>query len=159
LSTHHGNSTGLLTLFVLPAGSHSYIRLQWRGLVAVWLVLAGVLLLPAPPTPRALSLGVRAVIALVACLLCLIAVAPIVSSYLVVLSAGTFAGMLALALAPRLSLLGVRIVLFLARAIVRGWRLFVALWMRVDTRPVACAIAAAVCGVGLVFGTRALGGS
>ena len=104
LATHHGNSTGGLTLYVLPAASKRYTPPTTAWLFVVWLGLTGVLLLPSPdPTSRAMRLLSRTITSAITALFGLVMIAPIVSPYVIVLSVWTFAGWLFLSLVPRLS--------------------------------------------------------
>jgi 4-amino-4-deoxy-L-arabinose transferase-like glycosyltransferase len=103
LATHHGNSTGAQTLLVLPGASSLYGR-PWLGCsIAVWMALAGLLLVPASrPKARGLRVAYRAAAAVIVALLTVIQCSERVSDYRVVLAAGTFAMWLAILLAPRL---------------------------------------------------------
>src|SRR6185436_1276790 len=51
-ATHHGSSSGLLTLVVLPATSHVYKEPSAGWIAFLWMLLTGVLLLPAFTLPR-----------------------------------------------------------------------------------------------------------
>jgi hypothetical protein len=103
LATHHGNSTGAQTLFVLPGPSAGYVRPGLGWSVAFWAVLAGLLLVaPSLPTIRWLRVAFRVVAGLVVALLAVVQCSERVSDYRVVIAAGSFAVWLAVLLAPRL---------------------------------------------------------
>ena len=103
LATHHGNSTGAHTLFVLPGTSTGYVRPGIGWSIAVWWVLAGFLLVPSSRlTIRWARVAYRAVAGLVVVLLAVIQCSQWASDYRVVLAAGTFTIWLAVLLAPRL---------------------------------------------------------
>jgi hypothetical protein len=154
LATHHGHATGGMNAFVLPGTSDHYRRPDAAWLLVIWVALTGLLLLPRPrPMARAITLVSRALAAPVAVLFTLVLIAPIVSPYRIVLSAWTFAGWLCLPLAPPLAhwlwtSAGSR------RAAVAAWS-----FCRTHDRPLAWALSAAICGLGLTYGTRALGGA
>jgi hypothetical protein len=97
LATHHGNSTTPLTLYVLPDGSAAWRHPRvWQIGLAGLLVAALFLLEPRPIRSRA---GRIAGVVLMLVALLLIAVASggsFVSPYLIVLSPGTFALLVAL---------------------------------------------------------------
>ena len=103
LATHHGNSTGAHTFYVLPRDFTAYVR-PWLGwTVAVWLAVVGLLLVPTPRLRnRAIRVGWRALAGLIVLLLALVQFADLASDYRIVLAAGTFLLWLVLALAPRL---------------------------------------------------------
>jgi hypothetical protein len=104
LATHHGN-TGIHSahyLVILPVASDHYVRPGLVWLLGTWLgVFAALLLLPAvPPMPRWLRYVYTAVSGAIVLELAVIQIAPWVSSYRVVLSAGTFARLLVLLFIP-----------------------------------------------------------
>ncbi len=103
LATHHGNSVGAQTFYVLPRDFTDYVR-PWIGwTVALWLAVAGLLLVPAPPLPGRWTRAVyRTVVGLVVVLTAVVQFSELASDYRLVLAAGTFMLWLALALAPRL---------------------------------------------------------
>ncbi len=103
LATHHGNTTGGLTLFVLPGASSVAVRPAWGWTFVLWIVLAGIVafLPPHALLPR-VRLVYRIVAGLVVVLLAVIQCAEWISSYRLVIATDTFAMCLALLLAPRL---------------------------------------------------------
>jgi dolichyl-phosphate-mannose-protein mannosyltransferase len=140
-----------LTLYVLPAASKRYTPPAAVWLFPVWLGLTGVLLLPSPdPTSRSIRLFSRAVPSAVIALFGLVMIAPIVSPYIIVLSAWTFAGWLFLPLIPRLS--STRIGEWSWRALGEVWRIY-----SVDHRRLGWLLSVSMCGVGLIYGSHALG--
>jgi hypothetical protein len=103
LATHHGNTSGVHYLLVLPAASERYVRPAVGWIIATWLTLTAVLLLPAPVRlPRWIRLLYAVVAGLVVLELTLSVVSPWLSDYRIVFSASTFALWLILLLAPRL---------------------------------------------------------
>jgi hypothetical protein len=153
LATHHGNATGGLNLFVLPAASKRYTPPGAVWLLVVWLGLTGVLLLPPPdPTSRSMRLFSRALPAPVIALFGLVVIAPIVSPYVIVLSAWTVTGWLLLPLLPRLS--STKIAAWSWRALGDAWRI-----CGVDDRALAWLLSVSMCGVGLIYGAHAVGGA
>ncbi len=103
LATHHGNTSGALTLFVLPRASTVAVGPAWGDTFALWIVLAGIVLFVPPHTlrPRVRLLH-RAVAGLVLALAAVVQCSEWVSDYRLVITTGTFAMYLALLLAPRL---------------------------------------------------------
>jgi 4-amino-4-deoxy-L-arabinose transferase-like glycosyltransferase len=103
IATHHGKSTGANTFYVLPRDFTDYAR-PWPGsTVAVWLVVAGLLLVRAPrATNRAVRAGSCVLAGLAVLLLGVVQAADLVSDYRLVLAAGTFLLWLAVALASKL---------------------------------------------------------
>ncbi len=110
LATHHGNTTGGLTLFVLPGASSVAVRPAWGWTFALWVVLAAIVafLPPHALRPR-VRLFYRTVAGLIVVLLTVIQCAEWVSGYRLVITTGTFALYLALLLAPRLWTAGRRL--------------------------------------------------
>jgi hypothetical protein len=104
LATHHGNTSGVHHVVVLPASSDRYVRPGPGWVIVAWLlVFSAVLLLPAPPpAPRWLRRSYGAVIALIVLELVLSQTSQWISSYRIVLSAGTFARLLILLCVPGL---------------------------------------------------------
>ena len=103
LATHHGNTSGAHTLFVLPGSSTGYVRPGLGWSVAFWAVLAGLLLVPpSRSTIRWLRVAFKVLAALIVVLLAVIQCSESVSDYRVVLAGGSFALWLAVLLAPRL---------------------------------------------------------
>jgi hypothetical protein len=102
LATHHGNTTGVHYLVVLPAASNRYSRPGLGWAIATWAVLAAaIVVLPGPSGWRpGLRMLYGAGVVLVATELSAGAVSPLVSDYRVVFSAGTFTLLIALVLAP-----------------------------------------------------------
>jgi len=105
LATHPGN-TGIDSahyLVILPAASQHYVRPGLGWILGTWLgVFVGLLFLPAvPPMPRWLRRLYAVVVGAIVLELAVIQIAPWVSSYRVVLSAGTFTRLLVLLFIPR----------------------------------------------------------
>jgi hypothetical protein len=145
LATHHGNSTGVLNLFVLPAASDRYAP-PGPGSFLLGLTLTGLLLLPrASLTSGPMSFIYGAITALVATLFTLVLIAPIVSPYRIVLSAWTYAGWTCL-------LQGQVIASWVQRAANTIWHA-----RGVPDRRLAWALSVAVCALGVARGSRALG--
>ena len=102
LATHHGNTTGLMNSFVLPASSTSYTRPSAVVVTLVSLVVFVLQLLHTTARPRSfLFVAHHAVAGLMAAILVLALVSPYVSAYRVVISLGTFIQWLVLFLAPQ----------------------------------------------------------
>ena len=108
LATHHGNTDGAHYLVVLPASSDHYVRPGLGWVIATWLMLlAAVLLLPAPPPlPRSIRLLYGVAVGAVVLELALSQVSQWISDYRIVLSAGTFTRWLILLFVPRLWVAG-----------------------------------------------------
>jgi hypothetical protein len=103
LATHHGNTDGAHYLMVLPASSGHYVRPAIRWVIAAWLILIVLLLLPTPPPlPRWIRLLYRIVAVAVVLELTVSLFSQWISDYRIVLSAGTFTRLLILLFAPRL---------------------------------------------------------
>ena len=162
VATQHGSATNPLRMFVLPAASEAY-----RGPGPIWIAAAGLsviglLLLPAVAiTAAAPKYGIRA-LRLVAILLFGLAIlSPFISPYRVVLSDRTFAGWITAALLPQLLWIVVFLRPYAQRAVARVWTCLTAIWApcAAGSRSVAWALAFILFGIGVVFGTRALGGS
>jgi hypothetical protein len=104
LATHHGNTDGAHYLMVLPAASSHYVRPALGWVIGGWLMLmAAVLLLPAPPSmPRWIRLLYGVVVVAVVLELALGMASQWISDYRIVLSAGTFTRLLVLLFVPRL---------------------------------------------------------
>jgi hypothetical protein len=163
VSTHHGNTSGGMTAYVLPAGSENYTRPSVASIVFAWLAITGALLLAAgyPAGRRATGVS-RALAAAVAALFGLTVIVPLALPYLVVLSAGTFAGCVLL---PLLPLAGSRLWLArqepFARRAAASWRVVNETWALspAAARRLAWVLSLCLSGVGLFYGSRALGGA
>lgn len=95
LAAHHGNTSGALELVILPADSRHFAGVAPAWSVALWLVLAAVLVLAKPRRlPRALRLLSRVFGPVGVALLTLTLVSQWVSDYFVVLSLGAFVRLL-----------------------------------------------------------------
>ena len=107
LATHHGNASGMLTLFILPRDSTGYVGPAAAWTVVLWLALAAIL---AFPSPRLASRYARAFYLTIAgSLILLLAISQCsqwISPYRVVLPTRTFMTWLAALLAPRLWVAG-----------------------------------------------------
>ena len=102
LATHHGNSTGLLTAFVLPGGSRQFQRPRAVHLVLAWLALVVLLALPSRAFVSRLARTVSATgVALALLLVALLLLLPWFLPYLVVIAPGTFARLVLLATCSR----------------------------------------------------------
>ncbi len=141
MATHHGNSTGAVTAYVLPADATDYKRLSPVWAAALALSLAGLLLTPlVQSSSRAFLLVARTLAGIVLAVFAIVLIAPAISPYRIVLSAWTFAGGVALLL------------LRLAPSLVHAARRFGA-----SERRLAGALALGVSVFGLLSGSRALG--
>jgi hypothetical protein len=90
LATHHGNTNGVHAIFVVPAGSRSFSRPSVAAIVASWLFMVGLFLLPFPDRmPRAVLMCYWFVAGLIGLAIVTIVLAPIVSPFAIVLSIGT----------------------------------------------------------------------
>jgi len=107
LATHHGNTDGAHYLMVLPASSGRYMRPAIIWVIATWLMLIALLLVPAPPPlPRWIRLLYRTAAAVVVLELTVSLFSQWISDYRIVISAGTFTRLLVLLFAPRLWVAG-----------------------------------------------------
>lgn len=90
VATHHGNTTGLLVSYVLPPRALGFIRPSplW-AVVVLAAVLAIGLLHPSSSRPSVIRVAARVVSALAVLVLVLVAAAPFVSSFHVVVSTWT----------------------------------------------------------------------
>jgi hypothetical protein len=104
IATHHGGTTGVHYLVVLPGSSDRYRRPSLGWVITTWLILtaAGLWL----PTARRMPRWIRALYAVMAGAIVLelagSQVSQWISEYRVVLSAGTFTTWMILLFAPRL---------------------------------------------------------
>ena len=107
LATHHGNTSGALTLFVLPWNSTGYVSPAAVWTLVLWMALAAILVLP---SPRLASRYARVLYRTIAgALILLLAISQCsqwISAYRVVLPTRTFMMCLAVLLAPRLWVAG-----------------------------------------------------
>ena len=102
LATHHGNSFGFNTFFVVPSeASHQHAPTLMSTFALGLVVFALFQYKPSYPRARSLRWVGRGVIGLVTVLAIVIVTSPWVSNYLVLLSTGTFLRWLTVALAPR----------------------------------------------------------
>jgi hypothetical protein len=102
LATHHGNSTGVVTAFVLPRGSHHYRRPSVLHLTLLWAILAVLFLLePYAFRSRPARSASTALIAIVVLLFAILLLLPAFQPYLVVISPATFAALILLATLSR----------------------------------------------------------
>ncbi len=103
LATHHGNTSGLLTVFVLPRDSAGYVSPSALWTLALWIAVAAIL---AFPSPRLASRYARMLYRTIAgALILLLAISQCsqwISAFRVVLPTRTFMTCLAVLLAPRL---------------------------------------------------------
>jgi len=109
LATHHGSSTRGLYLVVLPDVATGYIHagpllvaLFWVAIIAVWLVPVSV-----HWSPGALKVH-RAASVIALLFLAMVVISPWSSQFLVVISIGSFAKLVAVLLAPQVSQLAMR---------------------------------------------------
>jgi hypothetical protein len=90
LATHHGNTSGVHAIFVVPAGSRSFSRPSVTVIVGSWLFMVGLFLLPFPNRmPRTALVCYWVVAGVIAVALVTIVVAPWVSPFSIVLSTRT----------------------------------------------------------------------
>jgi hypothetical protein len=104
LATHHGNTSGLHYVVVLPRGSDRYERPALAWVIAAWLALvSAITFLPVPPTMPRWARGSYGIVAgAIVVELVLSLSSQWISDYRIVISAGTFTLWLLLLLAPRL---------------------------------------------------------
>ena len=103
LATHHGNSSGTLTLFVLPWNSTSYVRPAAAWTLVLWMALAAILARPSPPpASRYGRVLYRSTAGVVILLLAISQCSQWISAFRVVLTPRAFIACLAVLLAPRL---------------------------------------------------------
>ena len=101
-ATHHGSSSGLLTLVVLPATSHVYKKPSAGWIAFLWMLLTGVLLLPAFTLPRFVRLLHGAIVGFFVLWVALCLLSPWLSPYSVVVNAGSLVNWFLVLLGPRL---------------------------------------------------------
>ena len=102
-ATHHGRSSGLLNLFVLPAGSRRAVLPHPAWALLAWVTLTAVFLLPAPPGAAGWQRWRDSVpVAIPITVFTVVLVLPWVSPYRVVLSIATFTTLATVAIAPRI---------------------------------------------------------
>jgi hypothetical protein len=102
LATHHGSSSGLLSLYVLPAGSGRAVlpRLVW--VLVSMAVLTAMFLLPAPAAAGWRRWRNGLPVAIPVAVFAAVLVLPWVSPYRIVLSVGMFVALTVVAIAPRI---------------------------------------------------------
>lgn len=108
VATHHGRARGFLELFIVPAGSPAYRPISWPFAIIVSVLLALATLVAPHPMPRWLRIGHRVAIGTVALLAVVVAAAPHVSDFVVLVSAKSLCLAAALLVAPRLWVVAVR---------------------------------------------------
>ena len=101
-ATHHGSSSGLLTLVVVPATSHAYKGPPAGWVVFLWMLLTGVLLLPSFALPRLVRWLHGAIVGFFALWVAVCLLSPWLSPYSVVVNAGSLVKWFLVLLAPRL---------------------------------------------------------
>lgn len=164
LATHHGRTTGVIDAVVLPPQSTYVTRPPWWSAVLVWVLLTTVFLRPAQRFQlRALRLTYQVVVLLIVGIFIVAAAATLVSPFRVALSLTTFVlftGILAAGHGPRVPVRRIRVLAWRAvKAAGRGSRRTIDAIFRVPPGVIACALAAAVCALGAVYGSRAIGGA
>jgi 4-amino-4-deoxy-L-arabinose transferase-like glycosyltransferase len=103
LATHHGNATGVLTVYIVPPASSAAEPAAAGWTLVVWAAIAALLLWVAPHRmSRRVRIAYLALTGLVVALLAVIQGSDRLTDYRVVLASGAFLLWLALALAPRL---------------------------------------------------------
>jgi hypothetical protein len=103
LATHHGNTDGFHSVFVLPAGSRAYRPPAIGWVIAVWVAFTAMLLVPTPRLQgRWIRLVYRVVAGAILLELAIILLSEWVSRYRLVLSIGTFVLWLTVLISPRL---------------------------------------------------------
>lgn len=90
IARHHGNSTGLLYLVVLPAASRAFTPPGATGLALTWIATFGLLALPRRHSRRRAQIAYRVAAGVAAALLLAIATSPWLSRYTLIVSAGTY---------------------------------------------------------------------
>lgn len=102
LATHHGNTSGVAYLVILPRGSTGYSPPAAPWIVAFCLVIVGLLLIPEAPIPAQARFVHRFAAGVIFVLFTVIQIAPWLSPFKIVMSIGTLTGWLAVVLIPRL---------------------------------------------------------
>jgi hypothetical protein len=102
MASHHGNTDGAHTLLFVPRGSRHITLPHWSVILAVWLIVFLLLLVPTPPLPRAFRVVYIVIAVIVVLELALIVASPWISDYAIVLSARSFVVLLVMLCAPRL---------------------------------------------------------
>ena len=101
IATHHGSTRGH-DVFILPDSFDRRAGPDWLVVMIFFGLMASVMVLPLPSMWNWVSIVYRAACGIVAVLFVLIAVSPIVSSFLVVISVGLFSKCVAVVTVPRL---------------------------------------------------------
>jgi hypothetical protein len=142
IATHHGNTTGPLVSYVLPAGSSAFVRPSRLWVLVVFAAVVALFVRrPTSGPPPVVRLVGRVIGAIGVLLLAAVIAAPAVSGYRVVVSAGTLAEWIGVI------------------ALLHRWPVRWLPRVRVTAQRAAGLAAAGIFIVGLALGTRALGGS
>jgi len=103
LSTHHGRNKAPMAFVVLPAGSDHYLRPAAAWVIVTWLLLTALMtFVPLPAMPRWLRIPYLILSGAIVLELAISQTSQWFSSYRIVLSAGTFAGLVIVLFSPRL---------------------------------------------------------
>ena len=177
LATHHGNSTGLLTAFVLPGGSRQFQRPRAVHLGLAWLALLVLLAMPSRTFVSRLARAVSATgVALALLFFALLLLLPWFLPYLVVISPATFAKLVLVATCSRTWPLIVKaspyVIAAIRKALARTTAAAVkasaafttavhSVWVWGAAHPawLACALAMMVSAAAVACGGRAVGGA
>jgi len=177
LATHHGNSTGLLTAFVLPGGSRQFERPRAVHLVLAWLAMIVLLALRPRAFVSRLARAVSATaVGLALLLFALLLLVPWFLPYFVVISPATFATLVLIATCSRTWPLIVRASPYLAAATQKAYARTTAaavnasaafttvvhrVWVWAAAHPawLACALALIVSAAAVARAGRAIGGA
>lgn len=123
IATHHGSSSRLVSLLVLPDVTASYVRPGFAVLVLAWVLLAALLAMPvAAGWPPGWTMAHRVLAGLSVLLMLLVTASPWVTPFLVLLSVGTFVKISILIAAPQLFLVLSRNWQAVRRAAPHAWR-------------------------------------
>lgn len=91
VATHHGNTTGMIVSFVLPAGAHRMESVGRAAAIAIcFAIVLGALAISPSPLPGPLRVVQRTLGSLSFVLLCLVLVSPWLSPFELVISFGTY---------------------------------------------------------------------
>lgn len=142
IATHYGNTTGLLTSYVIPVGATAFGRPSslW-GLATVVVVVALLLFRPTRDRPGAIHAASRVVAAVSLGVVAIVIVAPWVSRYRLVVSAESVVSWLA------------------ASVVLRWWPTALLTRLRVTIPQAAWLVTVGLFVLTVFNGTRALGGS
>lgn len=123
IATHHGSSSRLVSLLVLPDVTASYVRPGVGAIVLAWVALVVLLAMPAASGwPPGLTIAHRVLAGISVLLLLAVTVSPWLTPFLVLLSVGTFVKISILVAAPQLFLVLSRSGQAVQRSAPQVWR-------------------------------------